>query len=125
VANLKVATGPPLVVVSPHQGVRWRVDASGVQRSSDGGKTWGASVPIDAEILAGSSPSMNVAWLAGRAGVVLRTIDGTTWERLMFPESVDMGAIRALSEREALVTLPDGRVFRTTDGGRSWSMQEP
>ncbi len=115
----------PLDIVSPDPMVRWRVSSQGVQRSVDGGKTWGAPFAIAANILAGSSPSPRVAWLAGRGGAVVRTIDGSQWERVVFPETVDLLRIRATSDREAEVTLPDGRIFRTADGGRTWSLQEP
>ena len=47
-------------------------------------------VAIAANILAGSSPSPRVAWLAGRGGAVVRTIDGSQWERVVFPETVDL-----------------------------------
>jgi hypothetical protein len=115
----------PLEIVSPDPMVRWRADKGGIQRSTDGGKTWGAPVTVAADVLAGSSPSPNVAWVAGRAGAVFLTVDGSAWQRLSFPEPIDLRAIRASSARDAAVTLSDGRVFRTTDGGRTWSLQEP
>ena len=125
IATLRTGITLPLEIVSPDSMIRWRVAGPGVQRSTDGGKTWGAPFGIAADLLAGSSPSPSVAWLAGRGGAVFRTTDGSQWQRLPFPESVDLLRIRASSDLEAAVTLQDGRVFRTTDGGRSWSLQEP
>ena len=125
IATLRRGITLPLEIVSPDSMIRWRVAGPGVQRSTDGGKTWGAPFEIAADLLAGSSPSPSVAWLAGRGGAVFRTTDGSQWQRLAFPESADLLQIRASSDLEAAVTLRDGRVFRTTDGGRSWSLQEP
>jgi hypothetical protein len=114
-----------LDVVSPDPQVRWRVRGVLIDRSVDGGKTWRSLAPLrDAVFLSGSSPSPTIAWVAGRRGAVARTSDGETWQRLEFPETVDLTAIHAVSEREATVTTADGRAFRTSDGGRTWSLQE-
>jgi len=112
-------------VISPDPSVRWRARGNRLERSTDGGQTWTAtSVFLQHPAVAGASPARNVAWLAGGSGSVWRTIDGDTWQRLEFPEAVQLIAIRAVSDREADVTAVDGRVFRTTDGGRTWSLQE-
>lgn len=112
----------PVEVISPDPLRRWRAMGTIVQRSVDGGKSWVAqSVPPNGGIVAGTSPSPGVVWLAGRSGVVLRTTDGERWQRLNLPEPVDLIAVRARNEREADVTTVDGRVFRTLDGGVTWS----
>jgi photosystem II stability/assembly factor-like uncharacterized protein len=109
-------------VVSPEPAVRWRVrGGTTVERSTDGGATWTpASAPAETMLAAGSAPSSLVCWLAGRAGMVLRTLDGERFEAVSTPAVVDLVAIRAEDALRAAVTAADGRVFTTTDGGASW-----
>lgn len=110
---------------SPESLVRWQVRGMTVRRSTDAGKTWGSAVVVfHADLLAGSSPAPTVAWVVGRAGAVVLTTDGQSWRRLPFPEAVDLTDVRARNEREADVTTADGRVFRTEDGGQTWTLQE-
>lgn len=114
------------VILSPDPAVRWRLRGSLVERTTDGGVTWVVQEPgVDTELLAGASPARDVAWIAGRRGTVLLTIDGATWERLPFPEkAADLVAITAQDASRATVTTGDGRTYVTSDGGRTWSLQE-
>jgi hypothetical protein len=112
-------------VVSPDPLRRWRVAGLAVLGSADGGKTWTTQLAsAGGEVLAGFAPAPDVAWLAGRAGLVLLTTDAASWQRIPFPEAVDLVAVRARSAREADVTAADGRTFRTADGGKTWSPQQ-
>jgi hypothetical protein len=129
---------------SPQPDYRWRiVPPSGIQRSTDGGVTWTTVDPVpprSAEarlaldslvssmaLTTGSSPSRDVCWIVGRAGIVLLTTDGATWQRRPIPEAADLTAVRAVDAKSATVTTVDGRQFVTTDGGLTWtpSRQEP
>jgi len=97
------------------------VAGTSVERSTDGGVTWqpqstGAAV----RLTAGVAPSPTTCWLVGAGGVVLVSQDGQKWQRVAFPEAVDLTAIRAIDGSNATVTAADGRAFSTTDGGRSW-----
>ncbi|MDP2389151.1 MAG: zf-HC2 domain-containing protein, partial [Acidobacteriota bacterium] len=74
----------------------------------------------DARVTARSSPSPDVIWFVGREGVVLLATDGRTFLRVPFPETVELTAVTATDERNAVVTAADGRTFQTSDGGRSW-----
>lgn len=114
------------VVLSPDPAVRWRLRGSVVERTTDGGVNWVAqNTGMDTELLAGASPSREVAWIVGRRGTVLRSTDGMTWDRLPFPErAVDLVAVTAEDAGRATVTTSDGRTYVTSDGGRTWSLQE-
>lgn len=116
------------VGLAPRPQVRWRVTASAVERSVDSGRTW---EPLDFDppfiLTAGSAPYQNVCWLVGHDGVVFRTTNGTSFERMTPPDTVHLRAIVATDALNAVVTAIDGRVFGTTDGGVTWrvrSLQE-
>ena len=85
--------------------------------------TWAAQqTGATADLTAGNSPSADVCWLVGRGGLVLRTTDGgRQWQRVPFPETVDIIAVAASNALNATVTSADGRRFQTTDGGRTWT----
>jgi hypothetical protein len=101
---------------------QWRVWPAGrVERSADEGATW-TSVPLEPPVglTAGSAPSPLVCWLVGPSGAVLRTTDGRRFERVPFPEAVDLVSVEARDAGSAAVTTADGRVLTTTDGGATW-----
>jgi len=110
-------------VVSPDPMSRWRIAGGrAVQRSTDGGATWEPQqAGATSDLAAGSSPSVSVCWLVGRAGLVLLTIDGRQWRTVVFPVAVDLSAVRATDARTAVITTSDGRTFRTSDGGQTWT----
>jgi photosystem II stability/assembly factor-like uncharacterized protein len=112
-----------LDIVSPDPMSRWRIAGGrAVQRSTDGGATWQPQpAGATSDLLAGSSPSPAVCWLVGRAGLVLLTIDGRQWRAVGSPASVDLSAVRASDARTAVITASDGRTFRTSDAGRTWT----
>jgi photosystem II stability/assembly factor-like uncharacterized protein len=79
-----------------------------------------------------SAPSERVAWVSGHAAAVLRTTNGgETWERLTVPgAAADSLQFRDVHAVDALVAylLAAGpgarsRIYKTTDGGRSWLRQ--
>lgn len=106
---------------SPVPAQRWRATPAGIERSQDGGATWTLVRSAGAErITGGASPSAGTCWLIGQAGVVLLTTDGATFTRVDVPDRSDVMSIAAADARTATVTLSNGRVFRTDDGGRTW-----
>jgi hypothetical protein len=135
------AFGPTPEIRSPQPDYRWRiVPPSRIQRSVDGGATWSVVDPVASPGVAGgvpagvtggvpamvlttgSSPSRDVCWIVGRAGVVLVTTDGATWQRRSIPGSPDLIGARAVDARAATVTTADGRQFATLDGGATWTL---
>ena len=120
---MALAAGLDVIVVSSNPSTRFRLlPGGGVQRSADAGSTWRTEVTGTTETLrAGSSPSPSVCWLVGGAGTVLLSIDGRTWRRVTFPETVDLSSVVATDQDSATVTTADGRTFGTADGGQTWT----
>ena len=72
--------------------------------------------------------SSRVAWVAGAAGTVLRTVDGgRNWQSVgpAAASDVEFRDIEAFDATSAVALTigpgPDSRLYRTTDGGRSWT----
>jgi hypothetical protein len=122
VAADRLAVAPATEIASPDRTVRWRIVAANrVERSIDGGTTWQVQpTGTAAAIIAGVAPAPTICWLVGRGGLVLVSTSGQTWQRVPFPEVVDLISIRAPDGATATVTTADGRSFATTDGGRTW-----
>jgi Putative zinc-finger len=98
----------------------WRVRDRVVEHSVDGGATWMEEHTSDRAIRVGAFVDANVAWLAGDQGLVLRrTRNG--WFSASPPADAAITAMNASSPSKASVTLDDGRVFATENGGVSWS----
>src|SRR4051812_13790126 len=116
-----VGSTPP-EIVSPDSSVRWRILPAGhVARSIDRGTTWQEqSTGVSVALMAGAAPSRDVCWLAGAAGTIVISSDGVTWQRVAFPEAIQLVSVRASDASNATVTSADGRTFTTTDGGKSW-----
>jgi photosystem II stability/assembly factor-like uncharacterized protein len=105
-----------LAAASPHaqqqqQAPRWTMQQSGTRESLRGL----------------SVVSERVVWASGNRGTVLRTIDGgMTWrsDTVAGASALDFRDIQAFSADTALVLSAgaDARIYRTTDGGRSWTL---
>ncbi|MBW8867409.1 MAG: hypothetical protein JF610_08745 [Acidobacteria bacterium] len=109
-------------IVSPDRNVRWRLRTAGiVERSIDGGLTWQTQATgVTTLLVSGAAPTPTICWVAGRGGIVLRSTDGSTWQRVGLSEPIDLTAIRASDAVNATVTAVDGRTFTTADGGTTW-----
>ena len=74
-----------------------------------------------------SAPGGKVCWAAGSKGTVARTLDGKTWTTgvVKGEEGADFRSIVAFGRDSAVVLAigdgPASRVFRTDDGGKSWT----
>jgi photosystem II stability/assembly factor-like uncharacterized protein len=108
-----------LLLLGSLQASHWNVQTSGVQSSLRG---------ISAMSDAGRSGS--IIWASGSAGVILKSADsGKTWKQLHVEggDKLDFRGIRAVDGQTAYVmSSGDGensRIYKTTDGGESWSQQ--
>jgi hypothetical protein len=122
-AFLKSALTAPVMLASG-PGVAIRRLGNRLERSTDGGATWTTDlVPAPESLRAGACPTALVCWVGGTAGIVLVRGDSGVWSRrdLGDPAAV-IGAIEAADATSATVTLADGRRFRTTDAGATWSL---
>ena len=121
---MKAAASAPILIASPDRDSQWRIAGETVEHTVDGGATWQAqSIGVVMPIHAGAAPQARICWVVGAAGVVLRTVDGTTWTRIPFPDPADLVAIQASDALHATVTTAAGGRFTTSDGGRTWTRE--
>ncbi|MDH3495329.1 MAG: oxidoreductase [Gemmatimonadota bacterium] len=88
------------------------------------------SVPGVAGEFRGMSARGDVVWASGRAGTYARSTDGgVTWEAGVIPgaETLFLVDVEALDARAACVLATSfdagvGRIYRTPDGGATWSV---
>jgi photosystem II stability/assembly factor-like uncharacterized protein len=76
-----------------------------------------------------SAVSANVAWASGSGGTVLRTLDhGSTWQSVgpAGTSTLQFRDIEAFGPNKAVImaagTGTDSRIYRTTDGGQTWTL---
>ncbi|PYP80922.1 MAG: glycosyl hydrolase [Gemmatimonadetes bacterium] len=84
--------------------------------------------PTDVELRGLSVVSPSVVWASGQRGTVVHTLDGGAhWTRdtISGAGALDLRAIEATSPTTAhAISIGDSsRVYRTTDGGRTWSLR--
>jgi len=121
-SNLRTRVGD-FELAAAQSTIRWRVvEGRAVQRSPDAGATWlnQYTAPSGVFLTAGTAPSATICWLVGRAGAIVVSTDGV-WQRVTFPDAVDLASVIAPDARTATVTTVDGRRFATADGGRTWT----
>ena len=100
--------------------VMWRTRDQIVESSSDGGATWTTEHTADRPIRASVFVNADVAWVVGDNGLVLRrTKNG--WFGASAPAEANITAVKASSPSRATVTLEDGRMFTTANGGVTWA----
>jgi hypothetical protein len=130
VGNQMVAVEAPLdrstrmLVRSPDPQVLWRISGGRyVEMSADAGTTWRTQwTSPSAHVVAGSAPSIDTCWLVGRGGIVLLTTDANKWRTITPPADADFASVAAVDASSATVSATDGRQFKTSDGGKHWTL---
>ena len=92
---------------------------------------WNAqSIKTEADFRGICAVSKNVAWVSGTMGTFGRTTDGgTTWTVGTVPdaEKLDFRDVEAFGEDTAYLMSAgpgeDSRIYKTTDGGKTWKLQ--
>lgn len=117
------AAAPPPPVRAEERGLIAGAVQQRVAAARDAATFCGPAAPSDVvgQLMASSAPSSDVCWVTGRAGLVMRSVEGRTWQRINFPERTDLTGVVATDSNTAVVTAADGRTFRTADGGVTWT----
>lgn len=98
----------------------WRTREQLVESSADGGTTWTTDHTADRPIRASVFVNENVAWIVGDGGMILRRTQNG-WFGASAPAEGNVTAVNATSPSRATVTLEDGRMFSTSNGGVTWA----
>jgi hypothetical protein len=122
-AFLKSAVTTPVVLASG-PGLAVRRVGDRLERSVDGGTTWAVDLERAPESLSvGMCPNSVACWIGGTSGIVLvRSASGAWSRRDLGDPSAVIRKIDAADATNAVVTLADGRQFRTTDAGVTWTL---
>lgn len=135
VNQLAKAAPVPIVFSSPGRAALWRIGLGGrIEHSTNQGQSWEPQTSgVTADLLAGAAPAQKIAWIVGRAGVILRTDDSEHWQRVPPPSvspaaasnpALDWVGVEARDGLHATITSRDLRRFATEDGGRTWAPVE-
>jgi photosystem II stability/assembly factor-like uncharacterized protein len=99
----------------------WRTREQVVESSTDGGMTWTTDHTADRPIRASVFVNEHVAWIVGDGGLILRRTQNG-WFGASAPAEGNVTAVTATSPSRATVTLEDGRMFSTANGGVTWML---
>jgi len=121
--SLKCASLLLFVFVAPLEARWWKVQSSGIDSNLRA---------VSAVYAPGKRKGVPTAvvWASGSNGVILKSVDeGETWQRLHVTDgdTLDFRGIVAFSASAAYVmSIGEGeksRIYKTTDGGQTWSLQ--
>jgi photosystem II stability/assembly factor-like uncharacterized protein len=119
----------------------WVVGQSGViLHTTDGGMKWakatvnvademGGTRPLDVNLFGVAAISPTEAWVVGDLGTVMRTHDGSTWEKVAFDATTygDDNVLERILNGVVFTSPTDGWIggefatlLRTHDGGNTW-----
>lgn len=115
-----VAAAPATLTATASATESYRASGRRIERSADGGATWtvvlaDAGAPVTAAACTPGGP----CWFGGAGGEILRrTADG--FARSSLPVRLPVVAIAPSGADTAVVSVQDGRRYRTTDAGATW-----
>ena len=90
---------------------------------SDNGTSWQRASDASQAAMSGLDvhPVSGDVYLAGPAGVARSRDRGATWEKLKLPEGALLVTSDPADERKLYVAADSGRMYRSLDGGASWT----
>ena len=114
-----------IVISSADHSAIWRAGRNGtISRYNSGASGWDPQASgVTVDLVAGSAPSPSICWIVGRAGTILRTLDGYHWTKIIAPVGDDLVTVVATSASDATITDTAGLRFATSDGGLTWRPQ--
>ncbi|HEY1849838.1 MAG TPA: hypothetical protein VGG60_02350 [Candidatus Binataceae bacterium] len=114
-----------VVIKSADHAAIWMAGRNGtISRYNFAASGWDPQASgVTVDLVAGSAPSSSICWIVGRAGTILRTLDGYRWTKVSAPVSDDLVTVVATSAADATITDAAGVRFATADGGLTWRPQ--
>ncbi len=109
--------------------VAWHCgNGGGVRKSTDGGKTWhavanfGPNEPNQCRFL--SFLDGTTGWAATPSQLAATSDGGTTWQEITLPQGIlSIMAIELRTPQNGYLLGSSGKLYMTTDGGKSWTPQ--
>ncbi len=123
--TLVALTAAPAAIDMENLNHIYVVGASGlISLSTDGGTTWDTIAAFTAQNLLDVHSYGAIVVAVGAANAIGISRDsGNTFDALTGPNpGIALNVVRCLGDREFLVGCADGKVYRTTDQGVTWSL---
>lgn len=102
-----------------------------ILRTSDGGRTWkrqgNASIVKTLGLRDATAANNRTAWVVGQDLTVLKTEDGgESWQTQMHDASggPHINGVYAIDKYNAWISQDYGKVYWTSDGGKTWNFQD-
>jgi hypothetical protein len=112
---------PRLMVRSPDARVQWRIVGDRIERSTDAGRTWDVEpAPALEAVIMGAAPSVDVCWVAGGSGQVLRRTEDGHWADVSPAPRLAIVRLDVSTSLAAVAVGADGTTAKTADGGQTW-----
>jgi photosystem II stability/assembly factor-like uncharacterized protein len=96
------------------------VAGAGLQRSDDGGQSWQALLPDQAQLIIGGAPASGELHAAAGAALLTSRDAGATWQSATPDPSGTIGALASGSAPGQIYLGAGRRVLASADGGAGW-----